>query len=159
MLAELAGRIQTEMTIRQSTDVRRAAGDVAAVGLAGAAAVHLLWASGSSWPAKDYDDLANLVVGRGPFPSRPLTAVAAGLLMTASTIAVAANRPAPAQSWVLRIGPKIVAATLLVRGVGGLAMSALGVGQASEQFRQWDLRLYSPLCIALGACVAIGAPR
>lgn len=147
------------MTIRQSTDVRRAAGDIAAVGLAGAAAVHLLWASGSSWPAKDYDDLANLVVGRGPFPSRPLTAVVAGLLMTASTIAVAANRPAPAQSWVVRIGPKIVAATLLVRGVVGLAVSARGVGQASEQFRQWDLRLYSPLCIALGACVAIGGRR
>ncbi len=79
--------------------------------------------------------------------------------VTGSTIAMAASRPAPAQSRVVRIGSRIVAAALLVRGVGGLAVSALGVGQASDQFRQWDLRLYSPLCIALGACVAIGRRR
>lgn len=137
----------------------RAAGYAASAGLAGAAAVHALWASGSTWPERDYDDLADLVVGRAPFPSRPLTAGVAGLLVTASTLSAAASGPTPPQSRIVRAGVKAVAATLLVRGVGGLAVSSLAVGDASDTFRRWDRRVYSPLCIALGAGVAVSGRR
>ncbi|HKJ10749.1 MAG TPA: DUF3995 domain-containing protein [Ornithinimicrobium sp.] len=144
------------MTIRQSTGTRAAATAIAAGGLAGAAAVHALWASGSTWPAEDYDDLADLVVGRGPFPSRPVTAVVAGLLTTASVLVVLAGTPSAAQSRIVRAGSTTVAIVLLVRGVGGLGWEAVGVGQASEAFRFWDRRLYSPLCISLGVCATLG---
>ena len=140
-------------------EVCRLPGAIAAVGLAGAAAIHFLWASGSSWPAEDYDELADLVVGRGPFPSRPLTALVAASLISASAIAVTASRPAPSQSWPMRIGLKTVAAALLVRGTAGLVWSSLPVGQASAQFRRWDRRLYSPLCIILGVCATLGGRR
>jgi len=147
------------MNIRQSTDIRRVSGAIAAVGLASAAAIHIVWASGSSWPAEDYDELADLVVGRGPFPSRPLTALVAASLISASAIAVTASSPAPSQSWPIRIGLKTVAAALLVRGAAGLVWSSLPVGQASAQFRRWDRRLYSPLCIILGVCATLGGRR
>jgi hypothetical protein len=39
---------------------------------------------------------------------------------------------------------------MLVRGAGGMATSAMRLGTATDEFRQWDLRLYSPLCLALG---------
>ncbi len=42
----------------------REAGYLGAAGLAGAAAIHALWASGSTWPASDSDALATLGVGR-----------------------------------------------------------------------------------------------
>lgn len=142
-----------------TTPLKRAAGHTAAAGLAGAAALHALWASGSTWPERDYDDLANLVVGRAAFPSRPLTAGVAGLLLTASAVAAAASGPTPSQSWVVRMGARTVAAILLTRGVGGLAASTLAVGNASDTFRRWDRRLYSPLCLVLAAGVAAGSRR
>jgi len=148
-----------EMNIRQGTEIRLVAGAIAAAGLAAAAALHILWASGSSWPAKDYDELADLVVGRGPFPSRPLTAIVAISLAGASSIAVLASRPAPSHSRLVRLGVKAVAVTLLARGVSGLVWSSLPGGKASPEYRHWDRRLYSPVCIVLGVCAAIGGRR
>jgi len=47
-----------------------------------------------------------------------------------------------------------------VSGEGGDQLVDVCVqGTIEIAFRQWDLRLYSPLCIALGACVAIGRRR
>jgi hypothetical protein len=46
---------------------------------------------------------------------------------------------------------------LLARGSGGLVVSGLGIGAAPERFRRADLRIYSPLCLALGSAVALSA--
>ena len=36
---------------------------------------------------------------------------------------------------------------MLVHGDGGMVTSAMRLGTATDEFRQWDLRLYSPLCL------------
>ncbi len=149
------------MTIRNRTEMKRAAGIVGVIGLGGAAGLHGLWAAGSSWPAADKDDLADLVVGRARFPSAGPTAVVAGMLATAAALTAAQSGlipvPSPSANRVVHLGMRTVAAVLLTRGLGGLGVSALGLGGASERFRYWDLRVYSPLCVALGGAVAVCA--
>jgi len=58
-----------------------------------------------------------------------------------------AARPRPASS---ASGQSAVAAVMLVRDAGGMVTSAMRLGTATDEFRHWDLRLYSPLCLALG---------
>ena len=136
---------------------RRVAGWVTAAGLGAVAALHALWATGSSWPRQDHDSLADLVVGQRPFPSRAATWTVAGMLAGASmTIA----RSAGATSAISLQHRRLVTVTsgaLLLRGVAGLVVSAVGIGDSTSEFRRWDLRLYSPLCIALGLGAAAAA--
>ncbi len=157
------------MTIRKRTDgvaegsgLRRAAGGAAAGGLAAAAAVHAAWATGSTWPASGPDELADLVVGRRPFPSPALTWGVTGLLGAATglTAARAGLVPSPRRARrPVRLGADVVAAVLLARGVTGLVSSAAGIGQRTPAFRRWDLRLYSPLCLVLGLLTATSSPE
>lgn len=48
---------------------------------------------------------------------------------------------------------------MLVRGAGGMVTSAMRLGTATDEFRQWDLRLYSPLCLALGTAALAARAR
>lgn len=154
------------MTIRMSTENRARAGAAAAVALAGAAAVHAAWAAGSTFPAADRTALAELVVGRPPFPSAGLTAaVATALAAAAAVIGERAihSTPRPGR-WEALSGAAAwaVSGALLVRGVGGLVWGAAGATPGAEPFRYWDLRLYSPLCVLIGlgaASVARRSPR
>ena len=76
-----------------------------------------------------------------------LTAVRAGLL------------PAPGgrSARPVRLGTGVAAAVLLLRGAGGLALSGSDLATTTPEFRRWNLRLYSPLCLALGTCVAVAS--
>jgi hypothetical protein len=49
-----------------------------------------------------------------------------------------------------------VSASLLVRGVGGIAADLAGKVDATPAFRQWNRRLYNPLCVTLAILVAVG---
>ncbi len=157
---------------------RAAAAGLGAAGLGAAGAVHALWAMGSSWPAGSRDELADLVVGVRPFPSGPMTmgvvallglgavlvvcesrivAAAEGCLpanapgtLAAQDGVVAANSQPTLLDRALRLGAFGVSGVLMLRGLGGLVVSALELGNAATIFRYWDLRLYSPLCILLG---------
>ena len=157
-------RYRMVMTIRYRTEVsiqQRAAGAFAAVGLAGAAALHALWANGSPWPATSFDELADTVVGQRPFPSRGATWTVAALLgaATVTTSARSGLMPFPGgpDTALVRVGSRAVAVTLLARGVVGAAVSAVGVGGSTPAFRRWNLAVYSPLCLALGAAAAIAS--
>jgi hypothetical protein len=132
------------MTIRQRTE------QATAMGLAAASALHLAWAAGSTFPVSSSRELAELVVGTEEMPGPVACAAAAGALAISAT-SVAMRGP-----WARRIA-SITAAALLLRGAGGLAVGALHLGRATEQFRTWDRRLYSPLCIALGGGAALAA--
>jgi len=151
------------MTIRYRTEgsgVGRAAGLASAAGLAGAAVLHGLWATGSTWPARDPEDLADLVVGQAPFPGVGATIAVAGLLTSASVLTATASGVVPVGPHLrrlARLGASVVSGVLLVRGTGGVVVSALGVGGASERFRRMDLRVYSPLCLGLGSLVAVSS--
>ncbi|WP_412540635.1 DUF3995 domain-containing protein [Longispora sp. K20-0274] len=131
----------------------RIAAGIAAVTLALVSALHVIWIF-SPWPLATRADFARLVVGvpEEGLPSRPLTALVAGLIATAGYIvaARAGLLPEVGPRWVYAIGAFAVAGVLALRGVGGLIASGVRTGSAPD-FNALDLRYYSPLCVALAA--------
>lgn len=152
-----------DMTIRWRTDVpiNQRAGAIAVVGLAGATAIHALWANGSPWPAASFDELADTVVGRRPFPGRgatwTVTALLAAATMTVSARSGLVPSPGGPDTLLVRASSRAVAVTLLARGAVGAAVSAFGVDDSTAAFRRWNLAVYSPLSLALGAATAIAS--
>ncbi|MEZ5377935.1 MAG: DUF3995 domain-containing protein [Acidimicrobiales bacterium] len=151
------GMAGTQGGDRRDREVRRRASNAALTGLAAAGAIHALWATGSSWPAASRNELADLVVGVRPFPSAPMTLGVVGLIAVgAGLVGLEARRldhehtaPSTPLGRLRRIAAIGVPAVLALRGVGGLVVSSFGLGEATEEFRHWDLRLYSPLCVVL----------
>lgn len=137
----------------------------AAVGAAllAIAALHALWLV-HPWPAATTADLARDVVGRtdGTLPRSffvPAT-VAVTLALVAAAWLVAAQGgtlSAPLPDGLVRAGTWGVAVVLLGRGAFGLVESAAGLGDHPASYRRLDLRVYSPLCLALGAASAVVA--
>jgi Protein of unknown function (DUF3995) len=126
--------------------------------LVAAAGVHAAWAVGSSWPAQNRVELAELVVGTPTFPSAAATWGVVGLCLTGAALVLAQindlsslRRRAPRA---VKAAVGVLAAGLLIRGVGGLVVSGGELVDATENFRRWDLILYSPVCIILGLCAA-----
>jgi hypothetical protein len=130
----------------------------AAAALLGIAALHVSWASGSSWPAKDREELADAMAGRagGSAPSPTACLVVATLLATAS--ALVAGRPQRLRR-LRRTGTIGVSVVLGVRGACGMAgrTDLVSPGSTSPRFRRLDRRYYSPLCLALAAAAASSA--
>lgn len=130
-------------------------------GLGAAAAVHAAWALGSSWPAEDQEQLADVVVGQQPFPGPTPSWIVAGLLGTAAAITAVRSglvrAPGGPETLVIRAGSSVVASTLLARGAAGLVVSGLDLRATTPAFRRWNLRLYSPLCLGLGAAVTVAS--
>lgn len=120
--------------------------------LAGIAAIHVAWGTGSSWPFPNATVLADTVVGsHGVPPPRACFAVAGALVAAAALVGgVPASSPR-----VRKLGQAGAASVLAARaGLGFAGRTDMAVrGSASPQFRRWDRRLYSPLCLAL----AVGA--
>ena len=137
-----------------SAGLKRSSLGLATAGaLTTAAALHGAWAAGSTFPVADRTELAELVVGTSKFPSRDAAIAVAGLLSAAaglvaidSSTQLSSNRVGR----IVRLGTRTVATTLVLRGVGGLLFEVLHLGTATEAFRKWNLRLYSPLCLLLG---------
>lgn len=133
------------------------AGTTAAVALAGASVLHALWANGSSWPASNSDELADLVVGRRPMPGPAACATVAAALAVGAGATAIATRGRPGRLTARgRTLATVVSATLLVRGVGGAAAEVAGIGDSAPAFRRWNRRLYNPLCVGLAILVATG---
>jgi hypothetical protein len=148
------------VAIRSRTEISSLAGSTAAATLAGASALHALWATGSSWPTSSPDELADLVVGRRPMPSAAACAtVAAALAVAAGATACAAHGYPSRLTHHCRTIASVVAASLLVRGVGGVTADLAGKVDATPAFRQWNRRLYNPLCVTLAILVAVGRRR
>lgn len=143
--------------------VARAAGVGVPAVLVAIAALHAAWAAGSSWPAAEERALAERIFSQderfaldGALPPAPLTAaVALALLAAAGTVrAVGSGRP----SRRLRGGAWAVAAAFLARGVVYLPSDVRG-GGPQDSYQRWDLAVYSPLCLALGAGTALVTRR
>jgi Protein of unknown function (DUF3995) len=128
---------------------------IASAGLAAIGALHVVWATGSSWPAGDRDTLADQMAGQPPggVPSAAACLAVAGLLGTAAALVSGRPRRAP---FVSRAGSAGVVGVLLTRGTVGLAgrTDLLSPGAVSPAFRRRDRHYYSPLCLALAACAA-----
>ncbi len=149
------------MSILPRTEILRlGAGSTAVAALASASALHASWATGSTWPATNPDELADLVVGRRPMPGPAACAtVAAGLAVAAGATACAARGRPGRLTDRSRTVASVVSTSLLVRGVGGIAVDLTGKGDATPAFRRWNRRLYNPLCVALAILVAVGRRR
>ncbi len=129
----------------------RLAGATAAFGLGGAGALHAIWTF-SPWPLASRGDFARKVVGvaEADLPTAGLTATVAAALGSAAYLVAAQARLVPqiGPRRLTRLGVRVTAGLLLVRGAAGMVSS----GRASQatDYTRWDLALYSPLCLALG---------
>jgi hypothetical protein len=125
---------------------------VAAAGLLGLAGLHVVWATGSTWPLRDSEELADKVAGRSSAaaPGAAACLGVAGLLATAAGLVSGRPRRLPKVS---RAGSAGVVAVFTVRGAFGLAGQThlLVRGSSSESFKTRDRRVYAPICLALAA--------
>jgi hypothetical protein len=133
---------------------------VAAVILLAIAGLHLLWAAGVPWPARDAASLGALVVGgggdgRGRMPppwatvavALTLVLVAAGALAVRGLVATPAPAAVRALTW-------LAAGALAARGLGGFFEARWRPHVRALPYGRWNQRLYSPLCLALAAALA-----
>ena len=136
------------------------AGGVAGFALAVIGAFHVSWVR-SPWPCGSRQELARNVVGRpdGDLPPifAPLSILVAAMLGVAAHLVAAKADLVPAglPDGLVSAGAWGVAAVLFVRGVAGLVQSGLELGDAPARYRSLDLRVYSPLCLALAALIVV----
>lgn len=113
--------------------------------------LHLLWATGSTWPATDERELADAVAGTRRMPPPGACGAVGGLLIGAATI-VATPRGGFAS--IVRFGTASALAARAAAG-GEIATEVLGMPRPSTRFIDLDRRLYVPLCAVLAVCVAL----
>ncbi|MFV0532477.1 MAG: DUF3995 domain-containing protein [Cumulibacter sp.] len=124
---------------------------IASMGLASVGALHLSWALGSSWPARDRRSLAVATAGSTEFPPAVPTA-AVGATLAIGGVAAAGlmgdGRAVTLGRRALGVGP-------LGRAVlgGNRALRALGMPLADARFRRLDDIYYRPLRGLLGVAV------
>ena len=124
-----------------------AAGTLAALGV-----LHVVWATGSPWPARDRHRLAQLVAGTEtmPGPAR-CAAVACGLATSAALVAGVGGEHS-----IARVARAVVCGAFLVRGGAGLTGTThhLVSWAPAAEFVRRDRRWYGPLCLGIGAAIA-----
>lgn len=131
----------------------RWAGIAAAAGLGAIAVLHAVWMF-TRWPLESDAEFAEVVVGTTDGQTPPVAAAGgvAVLLGVAAWLVWRRSLAAPSdQPRYVRVGAWTVAVTLLLRGSLGLLVSGLDLTTSPERYDLWDLRLYSPLSITLGA--------
>ncbi len=135
----------------------RACGIGVPILLAGVAAIHGAWALGWRWPGGNDRAFAERVLGYGATEVPPAAAtwtVAVALLGAAAIVRVVA---AGNSSLWLRRATWVISTVLLARGAISIPVDFIrGFDQIYERL---DLAIYSPLCLALGAGVAVVARR
>ena len=119
--------------------------------IAAAAGVHVLWGTGSAWPARDRRELAEVVVGTEEFPGSAACFAVATLLVGAAGVVAAG--PGGAVRRTARRGITTAFALRGVTGVTGLT-SVMTPWTPSERFVEADRRFYGPLCLVIAALIA-----
>lgn len=112
------------------------------------AAFHAYWGFGGIWPKRTAGDLARAVVGDGRTrmpPSWACFTVAALLLVIAAWPWAILAEPGSQPLLVVGI---VAAAIFFVRGSAGYS-PRWRQRFSAEPFATWDMRFYSPLCMAL----------
>lgn len=129
---------------------------VSVTGLVALSAVHVVWAMGSPWPAKNTARLAEAVVGQAvDMPAADPTAViavgAAGAGLMASGALGDGRLP--------RLGMRALGTVMLLRASLGsdAALAALRLPPSGETFRRLDRRYYRPFAAVLGVSLWLAA--
>ena len=89
-----------------------------------------------------------------PGPTACATVAAALAVAAGATACAASGRPGRLTHH-SRTMASVVSASLLVRGVGGIAADLAGKVDATPAFRRWNRRLYNPLCVTLAILVTV----
>lgn len=136
---------------------RRAAALAVAGVLTADGLLHVLWSTGSTWPAGDATSLSYAVLGiDAPFTPPVVLPLAAALFGGAALVAARARlgRTHPLGR-LLQAGTLAVACGTALRGAAGLGWAAglrtgLDAG-AGDTFHLLNWSLYTPLCLLLAA--------
>jgi hypothetical protein len=123
------------------------------------AALHAYWGFGGVWPGRDAEDCVRRVAGfsgvrhmPGPGPS---FAVAAALLASALlTMLESGLILSPPPSMLVSFATLCAALVFLGRGIAGFTPAWRRL-TPEQPFATLDVRYYSPLCLAIGAGMAI----
>jgi hypothetical protein len=157
MARRVAGHVaagKRDRSVAPRSEGRRLESVAASVALAVAAAIHLLWAAGSTWPAPSSLELAQLVVGTNTFPSAGACVAVAGLLGVAALCIQQRTSPRAVLSTRLSDNAAVsIASVMVLRAVGGFVTSGLMGRAKGLPYRQADLLLYSPFCLAVAVAV------
>ncbi len=126
-----------------------------AVLLLAIAALHLVWAAGSTFPAASERELVRMVVGfkrQEQMPPRPASALVAAALVAAAYVALALASLCvwPLGGWSLASAGMVLAFIFLARGVAAY-LPAWRVRVPQQPFARLDRRYYGPLCLVIGA--------
>ena len=115
------------------------------------ALAHLLWSIGSRWPIKDAELLARTVIGRPGVTRVPRLAsfVIAVLVLAAGIFALSLADHDAGDWWLTLIG-LLLAGVFLGRGALGYT-AGWRTRFSLEPFVTNDRRVYSPLCLIVGA--------
>jgi hypothetical protein len=124
--------------------------------LAADAAFHLLWATGSTWPASEVRTLSYALLGTEvSFAPGLLLALAGTALTTLALIHARARVTRDHRLYpLLQAGTLAFLAFLSLRGIAGLVW-CLGIGTPPDYpaYYWLNLLLYTPLCLAMAAAV------
>jgi hypothetical protein len=104
---------------------------------AGLGAAHAVWATGSPWPFRDRERLANAVIGGREFPGPAWCLAVSGTLLGGAFLA-----------------PRLLAVAFAGRGVVGFVRPDLLPAGDQQPFGRLNTRLYSPGCLLLAAALA-----
>lgn len=122
------------------------------VALLAVSVAHLIWSVGMSWPIRNEKLLAQTVVGFRDIERMPprLASFAVGIAMLAAGILAMSLADHDSGGLPLSLVGVLAAAVFLARGAAGY--TAWWAEKTPEpNFRLNDRRVYSPLCLFLGA--------
>jgi hypothetical protein len=123
--------------------------------IAAIAALHLSWAFGVDWPAPKGENLAVYVTAGTRRPGRVIT-LAVAVAIAAAAVVVALSRAKVPAPWTIlaALGYFVVTFVFLARGVAGY-FPALWRRAEGLPFHRLNRVFYSPLCLVIGAALAI----
>ena len=119
------------------------------------AALHLSWAFGADWPAPKGEPLAIYVTPGRRRPGRAITLAVAAAIAAAALVVLLARASVPAP-WdrLAALAYFVVTLVFLGRGLVGY-FPALWRHAEGLPFHRLNRAFYSPLCLAIGAGLAI----
>ncbi|MGZ3374986.1 MAG: DUF3995 domain-containing protein [Phenylobacterium sp.] len=119
------------------------------------ALLHFSWALGGDWPAPKGENLAIYITPGTRRPGRAITvAVAAAIGAAAAVVALSRAKVAAPWDLLVVVAYFVVTLVFLGRGVAGYFP---GLWRRAEglPFHRLNRAFYSPLCLAIGAALAI----
>ncbi len=127
--------------------------------LSAVALLHGYWGTGGRWPARDEAALAGLVIGRTPGGRMPTPAACFGVCLAilagvGLTATVSFASLAPPLSLPALAAYAVFTAVFVLRGIAGF-VPAIWRRSAGTPFVRLNTRYYSPLCLLLGAGLAL----